>query len=289
MQLQRFLSTRRHQLATSFSSTSNYSTATNKYLCKHRSFEFATASTITNRGIHCQYAPLDTKVKFTPMLKYQQQRFQLFSTTKNAINTKNEIEIVDDITYATRKNLQEVEQEDPLAVVEKEEPIIGGADLLGTPNISSNNKKKILFDGHLPSGFDVLHIELPNGKSFPSKQSENNTQEDNADTTHYTSSVIAFEDIVYLWNIKSINEVTKESLSIVTLYEPKIELLFIGSSTPLSFRNVGKLQKYFKKFNISVEQLDISNAMATFNMLNSEDRNVAVALILDQDDESEES
>jgi len=197
-------------------------------------------------------------------------RFSTNNTKNNIIENTN-----DDTTYAT-KDLKEVEEEDK---------IIGGSDLI-TPTLSSNNKKKIVFDGYLPSGFDVLNVELPRGKTFP-KSTPNNNQEDNEDTVHYTSSVIAFEDIVYLWNVKAVEDVNRESLRMVTMYEPKVDLLFIGSSTPLSFRDMGKIQKYFRKFDIAVEQLNITNAMATFNMLNSEDRRVAVALVLDKEDSQE--
>merc|ERR1711862_676030 len=178
-----------------------------------------------------------------------------------------------------------------------EEPVIGGADLL----LPSSNNKKIIFDGRLPSGFDILNIELPNGKSFPTKSKmkqlsktnkdgnqiiQYNHEEEEDKTIHFTSSIIAFENKCYIWNnIHSIHDVTYESLLLITLYYPKIDILFIGCDTPLEYNKLKKLQERFLTFNIAIEQLDIANAMATFNMLNSEDRVIAVALVLEDDDE----
>jgi len=253
--MQRLIPLRKCSLTSSLS-TISYQIKSSKY---HSTSNYATK--ITYKGTSaCQNYSTNRTISH-PILK--QQKTRLFST-----NNKNIIETTDnDTTYAT--NLKEVPEEDK---------IIGGSDLI-TPTLSSNNKKKIVFDGQLPSGFDVLNVELPPGKTFP----EPAQNQEDEDTVHYTSSVIAFEDIVYSWNVKTVEDVTRESLRMVTLYEPKVDLLFIGCSTPLSYRDIGKIQKYFKKFDIAVEQLNISNAMATFNMLNSEDRSVAVALVLDKE------
>ncbi len=97
------------------------------------------------------------------------------------------------------------------------------------------------------------------------------------------SSVIAFPNSCFLWNnISQPKDVTLESLSIVQLLKPPIEYLFIGSDKALPPRELNRIKKEMKKRSgIVVEHMDVMNAMGTFNILNGEDRRVAVALVVD--------
>lgn len=66
----------------------------------------------------------------------------------------------------------------------------------------------------------------------------------------------------------------------VMLSKPSVEFLFIGSDTPIPPREINRIKKDMKKRHIVVEQMDVMNAMGTFNVLNGEDRRIAVALLV---------
>jgi uncharacterized protein len=119
------------------------------------------------------------------------------------------------------------------------------------------------------------------------------------------SSIIVFPNSCFLWNeIYEPKDVTLESLSIVQLLTSTtnndnavssssstsaIEFLFIGCDKPLPPRELNRIKKVMKeKSGIVVEQMDVMNAMGTFNILNGEDRRVAVALVVDVKNENED-
>jgi len=112
------------------------------------------------------------------------------------------------------------------------------------------------------------------------------------------SSIIAFPNSCFLWNnVSQPKDVTLESLSIVQLLnQPSpIDYLFIGidsdsgtgtgtgagAGNEIPMEELNRIKKEMKKqSNIVVEQMDVMNAMGTFNILNGEDRRVAVALVV---------
>jgi uncharacterized protein len=79
---------------------------------------------------------------------------------------------------------------------------------------------------------------------------------------------------------------TVESLAPVLLYRPKLEYLFLGCATPIPPNVIQTIRQELRKdnANLVVEPMDLTNAMGTFNILNGEDRMVAVALILPPED-----
>ena len=78
---------------------------------------------------------------------------------------------------------------------------------------------------------------------------------------------------------------TLESLSVIRLYEPPVEYLFIGCDKPIDPKELARIKKEFRKTEIVTEQMDIMNAMGTFNILNGEDRRVSCVLVIDTDEE----
>lgn len=65
-----------------------------------------------------------------------------------------------------------------------------------------------------------------------------------------------------------------------------MEYLFIGCDKPLPPQELNRIKKEFRKREIVTEQMDIMNAMGTFNILNGEDRGVSCVLVIDPNDES---
>lgn len=129
------------------------------------------------------------------------------------------------------------------------------------------------------------HNSNPNNKNNFNIDDYDNEQEQ---ILLMNSSIIAFPHSCFLWNnISNSKDVTLESLSIVQLLQPSVEFLFIGCDHPLPPRELNRIRKALKeKSNIVVDQMDVMNAMGTFNILNGEDRRVAVALVVDTNSSS---
>lgn len=149
-----------------------------------------------------------------------------------------------------------------------------GQDLLAD-SLAFGERKKIILDSYSPTGFDVLGI-LP--------KVDSDTEGESNEVLHMNGSIIAFPHACFLWNVSKPKDVTLESLSIVLMHNPSLEYLFIGSDKPLPPRELNRIRKELKEKNVVVEQLDITNSMGTFNILNGEDRRVAAALLIDVDD-----
>ena len=153
-----------------------------------------------------------------------------------------------------------------------------GQDLLAD-SLSYGPRRKIVLESYAPSGVDV--------KGFIQVGStpEEGQLEGEARIIHMNGSIIAFPDTCFLWNVKYPADVTLKSLSVVRLYSPTPEYLFIGCDTPIPATELSYIRRELRKRDIVVEQMDIMNAMGTFNILNGEDRRVVCALVIDPTEE----
>ena len=153
-----------------------------------------------------------------------------------------------------------------------------GQDLLGD-SLDWGDKPKVILDGYSTSGFDVINVI----------EKINEHEESESGGIHMAGSIMAFPHGCFLWNVKSIEDVTVESLAPAMLHRPKLEYLFIGTDQPMEPEVLYRIKTELReKANIVVEQLDLGNAMGTFNILNGEDRAIAAALVLHQEQEQEE-
>lgn len=94
------------------------------------------------------------------------------------------------------------------------------------------------------------------------------------------------------WNVRGVEDINEDSLSLFTMLEPKIDILVLGVGERDNMRKIdGKIMKHLRANKINVELLPTDQALATFNFLNAEKRYVAGAFIppsyienLDDDD-----
>ncbi|KAL7546799.1 hypothetical protein ACHAWF_010135 [Thalassiosira exigua] len=149
-----------------------------------------------------------------------------------------------------------------------------GTDLLAD-SLAHGPRRKIVLESYAPSGVDVKGLVQVG--AMPTEG--DTTGEDKI--VHMHGSIVAFPDACFLWNANTPEDVNLESLAVLRLYQPTVEYLFIGSEKPLPSKEMIKIKKEFRKKDIVVEQLDIMNAMGTFNILNGEDRRVACVLVID--------
>lgn len=168
----------------------------------------------------------------------------------------------------------------PVPVRRRFSDIGRGTDLLAD-SLAFGDRRKIVLDAYYPTGFDVIGL-LDNSTGGSSLSGEDEEERVKSDTLHMNGSIIAFPHSCFLWDVNEPKDVTVESLSLVVLHKPAVEFLFIGSNKPLPPRALNKIRTEFKPRGIIVEQLDLTNAMGTFNILNGEDRRVAVALMMDE-------
>ncbi|EJK47633.1 hypothetical protein THAOC_33630 [Thalassiosira oceanica] len=152
--------------------------------------------------------------------------------------------------------------------------IVRGTDLL-EDSLAHGPRRKIILESYAPSGVDVKGL-IQVGAS---PEDGDIVGEDKI--VHMNGSVVAFPDACYLFNATKPSEVTLETLSVVKLYHPTVEYLFIGSDRPIHPRELERINKDFRKSDIVVQHFDIMNAMGSFNILNGEDRRVACVLIID--------
>ena len=154
---------------------------------------------------------------------------------------------------------------------------IGGVDLLGEDDSSSNHRRKNVIEGYSDDSEYYL-IDGENGEEVTLKGS---------------SIILPYS--YFSWKVRSIHEIipitgdekqnAKARLAfqgLLNLVDPPIETIIFGTKTDDSMDHLafGEMQKlYRKKHGVSIEQMSLGHACATFNILNAEDRRVMVALI----------
>lgn len=86
-------------------------------------------------------------------------------------------------------------------------------------------------------------------------------------------------DHFLLWNARSFEDITIKNLSIFPIIYPTIEILFIGCGERYTQALSPDIIKHFRNKGIVIEASSTANAASTFNMLASEGRKVACALL----------
>ena len=100
-------------------------------------------------------------------------------------------------------------------------------------------------------------------------------------------AVILLPESTLLWNVSSMQEITPDSLVVLRLLLNKPELCIIGTGRRLQ-RTPKALDSTMKDLGVPFDAMDTVNALATFNVLNEEGRNVVgVFLPLDPVEEQQ--
>ena len=91
-------------------------------------------------------------------------------------------------------------------------------------------------------------------------------------------SIILLPNHLLLWNAKTINDITIDSLKVFEYIHPRLEVLLIGSGKEMKQLSPEIIQ-YFKSKGIVVEISSSKNAATTFNVMSLDGRVVAAALL----------
>ena len=141
-------------------------------------------------------------------------------------------------------------------------------------SLTFGNRPKCILQGYGPSGFDVFNTVK---KIDPNEVSDG--------TIHMHGSILAFPHGCFLWNVQRPEDVTVESLAPVLLHQPSIEMLFIGCNGNIPAAEMNRIRLALQERNIVLEKMRVADCIGHFNILNAEDRQVAVALVIDPDEE----
>lgn len=91
-------------------------------------------------------------------------------------------------------------------------------------------------------------------------------------------SQLVFPEWTLSWDVSSLQDITLESLSSLTEKAQEIDILVMGCG-PRFQAEPEQLRARLREFSISLEWMDTAAACRTFNILLTEERRVAAALV----------
>jgi uncharacterized protein len=91
-------------------------------------------------------------------------------------------------------------------------------------------------------------------------------------------SLLVFPDKSLKWDITAIDQLTLAALEPVFQADPKVEILLIGAGKHIAFVDAA-IRQELRAQGIAIDVLDTGAACRTYNVLMSEERRVAAALI----------
>ena len=94
----------------------------------------------------------------------------------------------------------------------------------------------------------------------------------------HAGSVLVLPEDVLAWNVSNAGEITTESLSALSSAAREIDVLLIGTGASMAYLEP-EIRAALKAMGIVAEAMDTGAASRTFNVLISEDRRAAAALI----------
>ena len=94
----------------------------------------------------------------------------------------------------------------------------------------------------------------------------------------YTGSILVFQEHVLAWPVSRIDEISAENLSDVQQAADSVDILLVGCGHEMAY--IGdELRATLRADGIVVEPMDTGAACRTWNVLLSEERRAAAALI----------
>lgn len=91
-------------------------------------------------------------------------------------------------------------------------------------------------------------------------------------------SVLLLPHLATLWNVDKHEHITPEAFALIKLHYPRPDLLVLGTG-PTVQRVDPAVNAFFRDIGVRLDVYDTKNAAHAFNVLNSEGRRVAAALI----------
>ena len=95
----------------------------------------------------------------------------------------------------------------------------------------------------------------------------------------YQGNVFLYQELSLLWGVKSVEEITPDALVAAHAVDPPPDILIVGCGNKIEALSAETLD-FFRNMETTLEVLDTPNAIATYNILVQEGRQVAAALLL---------
>ena len=96
--------------------------------------------------------------------------------------------------------------------------------------------------------------------------------------TRHAGSVLIFPGRTLAWPVASVGDVTADLLALAAQSESPVEILLLGTGKIMELISPN-LRHQFRERGIVIDVMDTGAACRTYNVLLSEDRRVAAALI----------
>ncbi len=97
--------------------------------------------------------------------------------------------------------------------------------------------------------------------------------------TRYKGSLVVTPESVTPWPVTAFAEATPDSLGFLAEVEKPVELLLLGSGSAQAFLKPALRRAFKERLGVVVECMASGAACRTYNVLATEDRRVAAALI----------
>ncbi len=94
----------------------------------------------------------------------------------------------------------------------------------------------------------------------------------------FKGSVLVFPDRVVAWPVRSMADLTVDSLAAVGAAEPPVEILLVGCGASLALIPES-IRQPLRQAGVAIDGMDTGAACRTYNVLLAEERRVAAALI----------
>ena len=131
---------------------------------------------------------------------------------------------------------------------------IGGGEDILQASVGSDGRSRVVVDGFDAHGFEVGEVYARGG-------------------------VLLLPRTWHLWRPTAFADITPDSLAAAMALSPSLEIMLVGAGAGVSAPVSDEVRDAFRRRGAVVEVMSTMNACATFNVLASEDRCVAAALL----------
>jgi len=169
----------------------------------------------------------------------------------------------------------------------------GQHGLLSPCPINSNTTRRTFgaspTTGPLGKGYDILAGDINDGGPIRTAVNQLGDRSFMINDVLVRQSVILLPHSFMLWNARTFDDITIESLALFPLIYPKLEAVFIGGGETLQKQLPSSIIQHMRDHGIVLEVTNTVSAASTFNILNQEGRNVAAAILTCQPYDAKET
>ena len=149
-----------------------------------------------------------------------------------------------------------------------------------SPSSSSSSKLPVPQGGYSGKGHDIFdpsYLDSTGNRRIGVRGYSETTFK--IDDTLVKQSVLLMPHSFLLWTANRFEDINIETLFLFPLLFPAVEVVFIGCGATMPRLLSPEIYQHFRSKGVVIEATNTINAAASFNVLNSEGRNVCAALL----------